>query len=131
MIVAVDPGLMTGIAWYNAGDVGTQQLDVESFYAFVDAWRDDVTQVVCEAYMISPDTLRKTRQLWSLELIGLLRFKCWQLKIPFELQQASSAKKFCSNDLLKQFGFYRPGQDHANDALRHLCIYLVKHGSLE
>lgn len=129
-ILAIDPGLTTGVAILD-GELGitTLQLQPEELYEFITNMGDRLNvfdAIVCEAYMISPDTLRKSRQLWSLELIGFMRYVAWRSNITFKLQQASSAKKFVTNELLKTYGLFIPGRDHANDALRHLVIYLVE-----
>jgi hypothetical protein len=128
--LAIDPGLTTGVAILD-GELGitTLQLQPTELYEFITNMGDrlDVFDaIVCEAYMISPDTLRKSRQLWSLELIGFMRYVAWRSNITFKLQQASAAKKFVTNEMLKKYGLFIPGRDHANDALRHLVIYLVE-----
>ena len=134
-VLAIDPGLKTGIAVCDNIGIQTMQLDVEEFYrlirsyGYMNRWRP-LDAIVCEAYIISPDTLKKSRQHWSLELIGLTRYEAYLAGVNFKLQQASAAKKFVTNDLLKLYGLYVPGQDHANDALRHLVLYLVQQRSL-
>lgn len=129
--IAVDPGKATGVAvWdYEATiDPITFTFAPLEFYNWLleDVVRSFVPiDVVCEAYTISQRTLKASAQLWSLELIGVLRFATWVRQMPFALQQASAAKRFATNDKLKELGWYRPGHDHENDALRHLLLKSV------
>ena len=131
-IAAVDPGLMTGVAvWDCTLSLApyTMQLDTDEFYTWVkdtlvDAWFP--YDIVCEAFVISQRTVRGSFQPWSLEHIGLLRWAAWLRKHHFTLQQASAAKRFVTNDRLKSADWYVPGQDHANDALRHLYLYALE-----
>lgn len=130
-LLAVDPGLMTGIATWAPEQAApfAFELSLEQMYEFV---RDTLVHgtttydIVCEAYTISERTLKSSRQAWSLELIGLLKWAAWNRGHSFKLQQASSAKRFADNARLKSVGWHVPGRDHANDALRHLYLHAVQ-----
>lgn len=130
-LLAVDPGLMTGLATWSpdAPAPVAFELPLENMYEYV---RDTLVNgfitydIVCEAYTISERTLKSSRQAWSLELIGLLKWAAWHRGHTFKLQQASSAKRFADNPRLKSVGWYIPGRDHANDALRHLFLHAVQ-----
>lgn len=131
-IVSFDPGKLTGFAdWEDGKLLETRELTTEDVYTWCagifagEFFAPDV--IVCEAYVISQRTVRGSAQPWSLELIGLLRFVAYETASKFELQQASAAKSFATNDRLKANGFWHVGgEGHANDALRHLVLYLVK-----
>lgn len=40
-------------------------------------------------------------------------------------QMAVTAKNFCTDDKLKQWGFWQAGQKHARDSIRHGCYFLL------
>lgn len=129
-ILSFDPGKTTGWALFTGGvvwDAGQDQ--PQEFLERMDDWTMRSTygdaQVVGERYIITPETLRKSRQHWSLEIIGAARYLCTRSGIPFTLQSPSEAKAFATNDKLRQLGWYVRGMQHANDALRHLLVFLV------
>lgn len=67
-----------------------------------------------------------SRQYDALELIGWLRAMSYLCDIPFVLQTPADAKRFSTDKKLEAAGWLQPkGQDHANDALRHLLLYMV------
>lgn len=132
-VVAADPGKMTGYAIWgrHAADsdnyVSSAQYDFqEGLSRIEDFLASGVTaRVVAERYVISRGTLEKTRQSWSLEVIGALRYLA--LKYTGEdikLQSAADAKNFAPDTRLKKLGWHKPGMVHANDASRHLLLYL-------
>ncbi len=139
VIIAVDPGKMTG--WAIRGTDESMIAGELEWYGFL-KWVEeyvkaairvgyDVT-LVCESYTITPATIRKTRQHWSLEIIGCLRY--WSLRHAGKelvLQSPASAKSFSTNEKLKALDWYVPGRGHANDALRHLLLYLVAENMID
>jgi hypothetical protein len=134
-VLAVDPGLTTGWALWVDGDVWTGQTAGQ--LAFADeAWgvlHQVRPVVVCEAYIITSETAKKSRQYEPLELIGTLRFLTHLLELEFELQTPTQAKRFSTDDKLKAAGWWVPGQGHGMDAARHLLRYMMtkrKHEAL-
>lgn len=130
-VLAVDPGLVSGVAvWCDDGSLTVDQLDGSALWDMVEAeasaQRSGPLTVVCESFVISARTIKASRQTWSLEHIGVLKFLCRKHGCEIVLQQASAAKSVVTNERLKQWGWYRPGRDHANDALRHLGLYLIQ-----
>ena len=128
-ILAVDPGKVTGWAELNATVMKPQahQLPHFEFLQYAEEavlWAD---VVVCENYIITMATLKKSRQTWSLEQIGCLRYWCHQKDVPFVLQSPAEGKQFGTDARLKALNWWHPGQQHANDALRHLLLYAVRH----
>lgn len=88
--------------------------------------------VVCEDYRITPQTLKKTWQPFSLWQIGLLHYLCQVHDVEFLLQTAAEAKGFSTDAKLKAMGWYNATSGgHANDALRHLMLALVKEHLLD
>lgn len=135
MILAVDPGKCTGWAtWTLDGPVTVSQAENDVFLPFADALMEslgDDLVIVCEAYIISADTLRKSRQTWSLEVIGALRYLAHKHGCEFApLQRASDAKNVVPDDRLRDLGLYERGKEHGRDAARHLVLYLMKVGQV-
>lgn len=72
-VLAVDPGLRSGLAWWNGGealefcatvcDPMPTILRVQNSIELIDA-------LVVESYTITAATAQKSQQHWSLELIG-------------------------------------------------------------
>jgi hypothetical protein len=139
MILAVDPGVTTGLAVWTAGEVTiTEEYHQIDFCDFADfilrTWHSGAIEgvIVCEAYRITQETMRKTRQTASLEIIGALRWMAAKYGHEFVLQGASEAKRFMTDAKLVHLGWYRRGTlGHVNDALRHLGLYLAKQGNQE
>jgi hypothetical protein len=134
-VIAVDPGKATGIALWT-GESGDKSIPFAHTYQLqhsLCSWVDIVlqqqvseTHVVCEAYTITGATLKKTRQNYSLEIIGALRYLAWKFEATFALQTPADAKRLSTNDRLAALGWLRrplAAEDHANDALRHLLLY--------
>lgn len=130
-ILAIDPGLATGIAWWSDDPrrAYTEVLDPEKFYDWVYTNLASFDLVVVEDFVISQQTMRKSRQNWSIEHIGFVRGLAYLNGVRMEVQQASAAKSFCKNETLKRIGWWRPvsAGGHDNDALRHLLLTGVKH----
>jgi hypothetical protein len=59
------------------------------------------------------------------KLIGGIQTVCGLLGVPYHMQMAGQVKTFCTNDKLKEWDMYQTGQQHARDAIRHGCYYLL------
>lgn len=140
-VIAVDPGGTTGFATAEAATrelIGgfTGQLPALEFCARLDAFLgtvDDPTVLVCERFTISERTLRATKggSYDAIETIGVLRYFAEQrLKRDLVMQAPADVMNLFTNARLKALTWYRPGQDHTNDALRHLGYYLARHHGL-
>jgi len=135
VIIAVDPGVVTGVATWDHEFETFASSQEEAYGALVridNALRigtPPVETVVCEAYTITAATLRKTRQPASLESIGALRYLCRRSSVEFVLQTPADAKRFAGApryDKLRRAGWYFPTPGgHANDAAAHLLTYLA------
>jgi hypothetical protein len=132
-ILAVDPGKVTGWAMWGTTDdevPRADQLPMTLFLSTAEALMDrgSFDTVVVEDYLITAATLRKTRgELnWSLEQLGVLRWLARKYELRFVTQRPADAKRFATDEKLRRLGWYRstPG-GHANDALRHLLLYLA------
>ena len=58
-------------------------------------------------------------------LIGMIEFFAFTQGIPLVKQSAQVGKGFCTDERLKEWGFYKPGKRHAVDAVRHACQFLM------
>lgn len=137
-IVAVDPGKTTGWAVYYEGAFSSGEM--EDHMLFADFFEGSLTMgpdfakptaIVCEDYIVTPETIKKSRQNYSLELIGILRWFSHQAEIPFKLQTPAQAKKFATDDKLKKLDWFKGGKGHADDASRHLLTYCVNSGIIQ
>jgi hypothetical protein len=140
LILAVDPGGTTGFALNDGSETAplVGECDFPLFVRMVESWLVSRTDahftVVAERYVITGQTLRKSRETTALEVIGYLRslyYRHPQQVSELELQMPGDAKAFSTNDRLKTTGWYKPGFDHGNDAARHLMLWLVKNRRME
>lgn len=131
-VVGVDPGGTTGIAlWSPAQGLALRQ--IEGADNAVD-WLADCARTlhgavfVVEKYIITPATAKLSQQHDPLEIIGALKYITRKYNHKLVMQSPSEAKAFSTNDKLKNVQWYKPGQDHARDASRHVLLYLAKQG---
>lgn len=133
VILAVDPGLMTGACRWFAGS-GLEHGFQLPHLDFLDwAWaslqtRGHETVIVVEEYRINSGTVKKTPAPWSTETIGTLRWMARVTGARFEEQTAADAKAFITNERLRAAGCWFKGQEHARDAARHLLLYMARCG---
>ncbi len=80
--------------------------------------------IVCEDFIFTTATAKKSRQTWSTEGIGVLRYMAARYQVSFIIQGPAAAKRFAIDDKLKAMGWYHPTPGgHRNDAARHLLLY--------
>lgn len=141
IIIAVDPGKMTGVAIWNEENetekfVAFEQ-DVTTFFDWihttvhsqVEAHGADNVQIVCESFIITPATGKNSQAPWSLELIGVCRFLCHRYGLkPLKLQSPAVAKTFATDQKLRAVDWHTKARGHANDAARHLMTYAATNG---
>lgn len=128
IIIAVDPGKMTGLANLTFGEFTSGQLPLMEYLQNLDGalMQGMLPTLICEDFIYTTETAKKSRQTWSTEGIGVMRFLAHKHKLSFTLQSPASAKRFATNDKLKAMGWYKPTKGgHANDAARHLLVYCV------
>lgn len=130
--LSIDPGKTTGYAiWQGWSDSPFYSGQVEDRFAFESTFRAFIApytsnptrglSVVMEDFIISAQTVKKSRQDDPLRIIGYVEGLCHEHLIPFKLQTPSEAKQFATDEKLKALRWYyaTPG-GHANDAARHL-----------
>lgn len=129
-VLAVDPGKATGFAVWRDGEREVGEAEMMDFLSRAEEWlvayaSSDETVIVCERYVISPATLKMSRQTWSLEIVGALKYLAHKFGARFVLQDAIGTKRVITNDVLRSLGWYERGMDHGRDALRHLAVFLL------
>jgi hypothetical protein len=121
--LAVDPGGTTGLAWIVEGIFDSGQLTGgRKAFAQYFAWAVEMnpTLIICEDFIISNATARKTPQPDAWRILGFLDLWCSIRSTVFECYTPSQAKGFSTDAKLKHLGWYKKGKPHANDAARHL-----------
>jgi hypothetical protein len=137
-LIAVDPGLMSGLAYVDAFAeegrltpvaVELPAMDsVQRVILWSEGWAPGEVGIVCENYRQRPGAY--SSQPDALHVIGALRFHCWCNGIPLTLRKPGEGNKFGTNAKLKKLGWYQIGMDayrrgetshpQALDAMRQL-----------
>lgn len=92
IILSIDPGNVTGIAWYNTvhADERPEVGEIDGgLFGFIDWWVENVApqgidQLFVEDFIIRPDTHKKTREPAAYELLGWIKGECHRLGTPCE-----------------------------------------------
>lgn len=136
LLIAQDPGKMTGIATWD-----TRTETFESFEFTVPEYFDWIHNTVhaanaegekiiliSESFIITVQTAKNTAAYWSLELIGVMKFLAHRYGLDMvTLQTPAVAKRFMNDQKLKHVGWFKKGTaGHANDAARHLGTYAAQ-----
>lgn len=150
-LLCLDPGETTGWALFEDGkltrwgQIPTVKNEVIHWTTlnalFIDTWQDFV---VCEDYRIYQHKLARHSfsPVLTLRLIGGIDLLCnlgWynfdgidefdhsynKSTCPIHYQMATTAKTFCTDERLKQWGFWQESMRHARDAIRHGCYFLL------
>lgn len=143
-VLSVDPGKATGIVLmsWNGSDlvpnvVLSKEVQPEEFALVVETSLnslkgDENLTVVCERFTINAQTVRNSQAPYSLEQIGVLKHLCRiNMYDPENIifQSPADAKNMFPNPTLKKLGTWHVGgEGHANDAMRHALLRLVKTG---
>ncbi len=130
-IFAADPGLATGWASWDGTTIKSGTADPMEFCGILDEWCQWQSArgalVVLESYTITAQTIQKSQQTWSLELIGAAKWLAHKWCVDVAMQKPSEAKSLVPDSRLRQLDLWAPGgPDHERDALRHLVFALAK-----
>lgn len=147
LILSVDPGQTTGVAVLRRemNHVCLDWSDEVSEDDFADVirkvlsgWRErkdlaDIRMtVVCESFLITMETAKKSQAPFSLEMIGVLKQCCRDEGYPLNMiywQTPADAKSVVTNPKLKRLDLWHVGGDgHAMDAIRHGVLCLIERG---
>lgn len=140
LIYALDPGLKSGVCvleletgkepvlkWSAEQEVSEV---VPTLRGLLHAYPH--LEVVCERFVITVQTAKKSPQGWSLEIIGSVKqtmrdFGRSEEEIFF--QKPADAMNLYPNASLQKLGYWhRGGKGHALDAIRHGLTYLSDNG---
>jgi len=129
-LLAIDPGETAGWAVFDngtfgkSGEAGPEHTMVEMYEVIMDF---DPDVLVVEAYRIYGWKAKQHAwsELFTPRLIGSIELTAELNDIPMHMQMAQSAKGFCSDQKLRDWGFYTTGKPHIRDAVRHGCYWLL------
>lgn len=147
-VISIDPGKATGVClmeWSESQDdvpkvVMSAEVQPEEFAKWFETALSismsllsvDKISVVCERFTITAQTVRNSQAPFSLEQIGVLKHLCRVNEFDPEkivFQSPADAKSMFPNPNLKKIGTWHVGgEGHANDAVRHALLRLVKTG---
>jgi hypothetical protein len=144
LVLAIDPGKATGIAFFSY-ETGSEPVLIESGEYQQDEYAKPIRQalahsimsgqeleIVCERFTINSQTVKNSQAPYSLEQIGILKQCLMDVgRSPEDiyLQSPADAKAMFDNSKLKKLGYWhRGGEGHALDAIRHGLLRLVKSG---
>lgn len=133
LFVGIDPGQTTGACTFRGDElIDAQQIPSGLMPTAAVAVWDYVLKaspdiIVVEDYRIYSWKAKDHtwNELHTPKLIGALEYASHVHKIPMAKQTAQTGKGFCTDDRLKEWGFYLPGKKHAMDAVRHTCHYIM------
>ena len=140
MIYALDPGLMSGVCVLElpkGQDPILKWAAEQEIPDVVPALRSILAayphlEVVCERFVITPQTAKKSPQGWSLEIIGSVKQTLRDVgrsEDDIYFQKPADAMNLFPNAGLKKLGYWHVGgKDHANDAIRHALLYISDNG---
>jgi len=128
-LVCLDPGLKSGCAVVYVSQSSLVLMEsaentVQETWEWLENTVNDshsgITEVVCESFIITPETGKKTQSPWSLRLLGVAHYLSEKNGVPYVEQTPSQAKRLVTNQMIKDAGvWHRGGAGHANDAIRH------------
>ena len=140
-VLAVDPGKRTGLAlWVSHTDKDAKQYgehqswieDWQQSMATIEAWVPNVDHLVVERFTISQGTVKKAAEAgWSMGGIGCCQYWAAKHGVPITLQSPADAMNFAPRAKLERLGWRKPGPDHADDATRHLVLWLANNRAID
>ena len=129
LIVALDPGKVTGVALFTHGknSVATFEYELDDVFELLNRVRSYDTLVV-ENFIIRPGLYKKTRVYEPLWIIGACKYVADLVGCELVFQEPSEAKVWADRSRLKKFGLDKSLMvgEHRFDALRHLSLYMGK-----
>lgn len=143
-ILSVDPGKATGLALFKYEQGGEPELlwsaevqqdeYAEPIRKYLKLYEGQLggIEVVCERFTINAQTAKNMQAPYSLEQIGILKQCLMDIGRPANdiyFQSPADAKAIFPNPALKKLGYWhRGGEGHAQDAIRHGLLRIVKSG---
>lgn len=142
-LLVFDPGGTTGWAYFKhqelekCGQLNTKDLQniAKDIYGTVAYYTDDPDEslVLYENYRVYGHKQKQHvgSELHTAKVIGIIESVCQLLGVKTHNQMASLVKPFCTDQKLREWGWYQTTQKHANDAIRHGSYYLLFGGKLK
>lgn len=137
-LLAIDPGKMTGWAEVEFNTDGSrhtvtnlQEVSMDNIWSSLqEVFSERVPDcVVIEDFKITTGTGKLGSPDWSLRIIGAVEYLAYLNNIPVVKQTPANAKAFSTNERLRAVEmWHKGGAGHANDALRHALLFMVKKG---
>lgn len=129
LVVWLDPGLTTGMAWWDPrveifGSWQYEKGDLLKRIEYLVQTHEGQVGIGCEHYIIAGRSPGNPKP--SLEVIGAVEAGAGEGRYCLLPPMPSAARKLGSAVLLRRLGWYKPGKDHANDAAMHLLAYLFR-----
>jgi hypothetical protein len=145
-ILSIDPGNVTGIAWFDTRwpDKNPTVEEIPGgLFGFIDWWQCNVwkspdawhkrpSRVFVEDFIIRPDTHKKTREPAAYELLGWIKGRCYEHAIPCSPIGPAEHTPFSEYKLKKKskivrLGWSAPSKDmHADSAMSILLLGLKR-----
>ena len=134
-ILCIDPGETTGVSYFNLygmrywDEIRTPDVDsyTDCFDELLNATDDIIQCIVIEDYRVY--SWKTEQHAWSAlhtpQIIAATHVLARQKKIPVFKQMAHPVKTFCTDEKLKEWGYWQKGKRHARDAIRHGCYFLL------
>jgi hypothetical protein len=134
-ILGIDPGLLTGIALYLQEDKKLTRIwarevsEVEVDFLIeetIKTYAPDI-EVINEKFFITEKTYKLPECPWSLEKTGVIKYMCNKYGVKYNWQSPSEAKDFVPDSRLRNLDeWFKGGEGHARDAIRHVITHVVK-----
>lgn len=129
-IVWADPGLLTGLAWYDmdTGDFQSGQYGPEDLRRKLQELvkLHGLRMIVGYERFNTVGGPKTSTPEHSHRAIQILDGFAQEYVIPMAKPQPSSARNLGSVVFLRRLGWYKPARGHANDAAQHLLADLMK-----
>lgn len=139
-LLALDPGHTTGWSLWEEGKMTTcgqldwvvdrkgqneGRVDYHAIIAFFNDIQPDC--VIYEDYRVYAHKLERHThsQVLTLRIIGAIETLATMGNVPAFKQMAATAKGFCTDPLLKRWGFWEKAQRHSRDSIRHGAYFLL------
>lgn len=140
-VLAVDPGLANGVGLIQydglvklySAELGWRELT--SYVSSVMIQYGEGLDVVVERFLITPKTAKNSAGSanTAIEVIGMVKLLMAQYRVGdpdnLPLQTPADAEAFMDGDRLRALGWWhKGGKGHANMALRHAGLRLLREG---
>lgn len=132
-VLAIDPGVQTGIALFDSKLVEVTLLHIVEggLQGFQNWWQSNTTFFPHDVLVVESFELEQsehTVDTTPVEVIGYL--KSLGIPIVWQRRMERGKNKLCSDAVLKRAGLYPPrgsvGAKHQVEALRHCLSYLIQ-----